>query len=657
MRAFFCFDSHLPITTRILPGWGIHSMTKRTSPRKAPVMVRTSRNRLEPFDSQKIIDSLILETGIDRAHAEKIAATLERDVKRLSVTYLTAPLIREIVNVKLLEAGFESARKRYTRLGMPVYDTTRLLEDGAKNHGSLQHTPEAVHHLMGDVVAREYTYVHLLPPKLVDEHMRGRIHIHDLNYFATRPFAFSHDLRFFLEHGLKVDGTGTYAPAAGPPKKPEVAFLQAARILAASQKNCAGGSSIPHFNTFLAPYVTGLSYKDIVQLAQLFVYELSQIYPAGAKETVFPSLNLDLTIPQCLTATAAVTPHAHSKNTPTYADYSDEADRILAALVDVLAGGDHAGRPFPYPRLEIHTYHPKKDASHPLWEPLARLSAATTNPAYVYHRTRKPPLYSYQSDSYFIPLRRQSETNLDDALLTGGILQVAAVNLPQLALDAQGNEKRFYAGLTKTLAQAKTALLTKKNLMAANIQHQLLPFLGQPVSTYTNYFNEKNQHLVFGFLGLTQAVKVLAGSHLHEDTSARRLGAAIVDALKNTVAGYRRETGFNFMLSASTRNTTALRTASLDGRRFDLAGIADVDPVTGAPSYTPSFQVAAAADIPLKKRLAIEARFQRKITHGGCLCRPRLTPEQRDPEQLADLLAHTAKDTTLKHLGFHHLPT
>ncbi len=617
-------------------------------------MVRTSRNRLEPFDGKKIVDSLVLETGIDRAHAEKIATALARDVARLSVKYLTAPLIREIVNVKLLEAGFESARMRYTRLGMPVYDTTRLLEDGAKNHGSLQHTPEAVHHLMGDVVAREYTYVHLLPPKLVDEHMRGRIHVHDLNYFATRPFAFSHDLRFFLAHGLKVDGTGAYAPAAGPPKKPEVAFLQAARILAASQKNCAGGSSIPHFNTFLAPYIAGLSRKDVVQLAQLFVYELSQIYPAGAKETVFPSLNLDLAIPDCLARAPAVTPEGRGAAKRTYADYADEAERILEALVDVLAAGDHAGRPFPYPRIEVHSYRPKKDARHPLWGPLARLSAATNTPAYVFHRTRRPLLYSYQSDSYFIPERASSGSGLEDALLTGGILQVVAVNLPQLALDAAGSERRFASALGKALAQAKHALLTKKALMRANLTNDLLPFLGQPVTRRTTYFNENNQHLVFGFLGLTQAVKTLAGSHLHEDASARRLGASIVDDLKRTVADYRKETGFNFMLSASTRNTTAARTAALDARSHDLTGIADTDPHTGEPRYTPSFQAACSAALPLKERFAIEARFQRKITHGGCLCRPHLAPEDDDPDTLACLLAHACRDTALRHLSFHH---
>ena len=83
------------------------------------------------------------------------------------------------------------------------------------------------------------------------------------------------DLRWFLKNGLKVDGTGENTAVAGPAKHPEVAILHAAKALAAAQTNFAGGQGLDFFNVWLAPYMQGLSYEKIKQLAQMFIYEMS----------------------------------------------------------------------------------------------------------------------------------------------------------------------------------------------------------------------------------------------------------------------------------------------------------------------------------------------------------------------------------------------
>jgi ribonucleoside-triphosphate reductase len=172
------------------------------------IVVRTSRNEIELFDRKKIVESLIREAGVDRKIAEEIAVDVENGIRMLDLEFISAPLIREIVNVKLLEMGLENERKSYTRLGLPVYDVTSLIERGSNENANLQHNPETIHKLVADCVMKEYALLRILPTELADAHMRGEIHIHDLEYFATRPYCFQHDLRWFLRHGLKVDGTG-----------------------------------------------------------------------------------------------------------------------------------------------------------------------------------------------------------------------------------------------------------------------------------------------------------------------------------------------------------------------------------------------------------------------------------------------------------------
>jgi len=287
--------------------------------------VRTSRNRLEEFDKEKIVDSLVKETKIDESHARTIADEVEKHLSELHLKYLTAPLVREIVNVKLLEHGFHSARNRYTRLGMPVYDVSQLLQSSSKEDANIQPNPEAVHKIMGDTISKEYTYINILPPYLVDAHMSGDIHIHDLGYFLTRPYTFSHDLRFFLKNGIKIDGTGFYTASSGPARRPDVAVVHAAKVLSSSQINCGGGQGLSFFNTFLSPYVKGMTKDDILQLMQIFVYELSQAYVGRGGQTVFSSINIDLETPKFLKNVPAVGPKG--KTDGTYGDYQDEAKK------------------------------------------------------------------------------------------------------------------------------------------------------------------------------------------------------------------------------------------------------------------------------------------------------------------------------------------
>ena len=81
----------------------VHSDIQRSeaTSRLVNVKVRTSKNLLEPFDRQKISDSLVKETGVRQKVADEIAAAIEEEMANMKLKYVTAPLISELVNVKL----------------------------------------------------------------------------------------------------------------------------------------------------------------------------------------------------------------------------------------------------------------------------------------------------------------------------------------------------------------------------------------------------------------------------------------------------------------------------------------------------------------------------------------------------------------------------
>jgi ribonucleoside-triphosphate reductase len=310
--------------------------------------IRTSEKEFESFNKEKIVKALIQEAGADLKTAERIALEVESEVKTLNLSYLTAPMIREIVNTKLIEHGLEEFRHKHTRLGIPVYDIIKLIEKGSKDNANLMHNPESIHKWVADETMKQFALLNVFPKYIADAHMRGDIHLHDLEYAAVRTVCCQHDLRQFFMHGLKVDGTGRHTSVSKPAKHPDVALQHAAKVLSAAQCEMSGGQSIDEFNVWIAPYIKGLPYDEVKQLMQLFIYEMNQIYAARGGQVVFSSINLELEVPEYLKGKPAV---KAGQIVGAYEEYDYEVKLIAKALVDVLMQGDAYGKPFLFPNI------------------------------------------------------------------------------------------------------------------------------------------------------------------------------------------------------------------------------------------------------------------------------------------------------------------
>ena len=92
------------------------------------MVVRTSHLTLEEFDVNKIANSLIKEAKVPAELAQKAAKEAEKRLVKSKTKYLTASLIREVVNGILVEKGYEDYRNKLTRVGMPIHEVTALIE-------------------------------------------------------------------------------------------------------------------------------------------------------------------------------------------------------------------------------------------------------------------------------------------------------------------------------------------------------------------------------------------------------------------------------------------------------------------------------------------------------------------------------------------------
>jgi len=605
--------------------------------------VRTSKIEFEDFNPERIKISLMREAGLPEEDAGKIAMEVADRIYKLELKFLSAPLIRELVCVALLENNYEHARKQYTRLGLPLYDVDNLIHTGDRENANLQHNPETIHKLAADTMFSQYSLLECLPPHLADAHMAGLIHVHDLEYFPTRPFCQEHDLRFFLKNGLIVDGQGVHTAVAGPAKHPEVAILHAAKALAAAQTNWSGGQGYDFFNVWLAPFLTGLPYKKIKQLAQMFIYEMSQMYVARGGQTVFSSIALECGVPKIVEDIPVVLPKGRVSHS-TYGDFFEEANAFFNAIIDVYLEGDHVGKPFNFPKCEVKLRREYLGKFEDEYIKVARLAAKFGTPYFLNLCPDYMPdiVNSQCCRLIFSPDSDELEDFYNGALRMGS-LQVITINLPRLAYEAKGDDDRLFELLDDRMDLAKEALLIKREIIKERMREVSLPFCtmncdGEP------YLNVDKQVLNIGFVGLNEMLKAHVGMELHEGENTWRFGLKVIRHMIERANLYSKETGLRFGCIQTPAESTAHRLALIDLKTYGKNAAVQGDLINGAVYYTNSSHLRPSAGVPLLDRIKIEASFH-PLTRGGAILHVWLGEANSSSDALWNLTYRIATET------------
>lgn len=529
------------------------------------VQVRTSKNTIENFDRKKITASLVRETRLPKELAETIARESEAELRKLKLDFVSAPLIREVVNVKLLEHGFEEARADYTRLGMPVYDATQIIEVGSKENEALQN-PEELHALMAGTIFREYALLKILPLHLADAHMRGEIHIHDLDYFVTRPCSARHDLRLLLKNGFDI-GMVKVSPA----KSAEAAVLQAAKFLEVASANFSREQSFDFFNVYLAPYMQGLEYERIKNIAQIYVHE-SQSILRGSQE-----IFLEYGCPESLRNTIAVLPGGEVKKSVTYSDFEEGARNFARALAEIYLEGDRAGKPFYNPRTFYVLRKENKEGYEEFLLLTHKIAAKFGTP-------------------YFLNLHSYPDSK------EKGSLQIVTINLPRVAYEANGNDTKFYEILDERLNMAREAIMIKRDVIKHRMEQGLLPFLTQK---FEAGFLDDASHSI-GYLGAGETAKAHTGSEIHESEDAFKFGLKVIKYIYETTQKWSHDSGLSWAVTQAQSESAASRLAKADYGKF--SGKAVLRRVGKDLRYEFS-HVRSDADIAMQQKLKLEGAF------------------------------------------------
>lgn len=615
------------------------------------LFVRTSEETLSDWSRDRIVHALRKETLIDEETAEEISKEVEQTIRKSGVRMVTAPLVRELVNAKLIEKGLETARKMHTRLGMPIYDVDSLILHPNKENANVPHGPEATNLTLAERIKKEYALLSVFSQDVADAHMNGDIHLHDLG-FIDRPYCSGQSLEYIKRFGLNLPHSLSMAK---PAKHPEVLLAHLIKFAAALQSNFAGAIGWDAINIFFAPYLEGMDDNDVKQLAQMLIFEFSQQAVARGGQAIFSDINLYWEVPKHFENTPAIGPGG-TYTGKTYGEYEKEAQRFVWKLFEVYKEGDGAGRPFFFPKPIVHITEKffRTEGWQDFLYHICDVASDKGNTYFVFDRGETAKISECCRLSF-----KLEERDLRDAKepwrMRYCALQNVSLNLPRIAYVAKGDDARLFDLLTERFVLAVRAHKEKRGFL------EKLLALGEdgPLSLLTMKQDDipylrfdLASHLI-GMVGLNEMVQIHTGEELHSSSKALKFGLKIISHMNILTEKIKRNEHIKVVLEQTPAESTSYRFARLDLRYFSPQSgrVVKGDIASGEIYYTNSTHLNVHAPMNPIERVTNEGKFH-PLIEAGSISHIWLGEAQPTKEAIADFVIKTFRYTKNDQIAF-----
>jgi len=615
------------------------------------LFVRTSDEEIQKWDKKRIYDALIRETDISDDAASIVAREVEKLILELELDIITAPLIRELTNAKLVEYGLATIRRQHTRLGVPLYDARQIIVSPNKENANVPHGPEATNLTLAERIKKEFALLEVFSHDIGDAHMHGDIHLHDLGYI-DRPYCGGQSIEYVKKFGLNLPNALSIAK---PAKHPEVLIEQIVKFSAALQGNFAGAIGWDAFNLFLAPYLVGVDEKRMKQIAQILVFEFAQQAVARGGQSIFSDINLYWEVPDHFLGVPAIGPKGERTGKP-YEEYLPEAQGFVNALFDIYLEGDALGRPFFFPKPNVHMTDKFFDADghEDFLLKISQVASEKGNTYYVFDRDGSAKISECCRLAF-----KLDERDLEDAKtpwkMRYSAMQNVTINLPRVAFDADQDDDRLFEILTQRIELIAKAHLQKKEFITKLLDmgsRGPLALLSMNLDGEP-YYRLHRASFLLGMLGLNEMVQYHTGQQLHESTDALKFGLKVIAYMKTEAERIGEKYGVKMPLEQTPAESTAYRLARLDMQHYPLKAPTVIrgNRSSGEIYYTNSTYFNVSESINPIDRIKKEGLFHPMI-EAGALSHVWLGESRPSPESLANFVKKTFEKTQNAQIAF-----
>jgi len=510
---------------------------------------------------------------------------------------------------------------------------------------------------------------------VANAHMTGMLHLHNLGY-PIRVYCSAHSLEYLKKFGLSLLNLSTVSV---PAKHISTLTGHLNTFLASMQAFYAGALGISYVNIFYAPYTLGMTYKQLKQEAQYIIFSCSQNAFSRGGQTLFIDFNLHLGVPHYMKNVPAIGPKGkymlrkpdgsiepiqdaeieREKNGDvvqpdnekigrvlTYGDFEEQAQTFARAMLDVWREGDADGKPFPFPKCDLHvddnSFNDPKQLE--LLRHACEIAAENGTPYFVFDRG---------GDATLSQCCRLKTTITDVSLLKHPEsirfcgFQNITINLPQAAYRAKADLDKTISEVYRAMDLAMKAHLQKKAFIEKLMAGPGMPMwqVGMIAADGKPYLDLNGATYIIGLIGLNECVKFLCGKELHESDEAYKLGLKIIAAMNLKAKEFEREHKLRVALEETPAEGCSLRLAKIDLQEYpESKDYVRGNLATGEVYYTNSIHFVPDAAISMTERIEKQGKFN-PLIESGSITHVFLGEQRPDADSVLNLLKKTWERT------------
>ena len=602
--------------------------------------------RIVDYDRQKIAVAIEKANGEVRGREKASKEDIKNIVKyieELDKKRMLVEDIQDIIEEQLMQLEKYELAKRYivyrynralirkqnttdeTILGIIRNENKDLAEENSNKNTMLASTQRD--YIAGEV-SRDLTKRLLLPEKISKANEEGVLHFHDADYFVQPIFnCCLINISDMLDNGTVMNGKLIESP-----KGFQVACTVATQIIAAVASNQYGGQSVDmkHFGKYLRKsynkFKTEITNKykgkiteDVIE--NLVQDRLKAELKAGIQTIQYQINTLMTTNGQ----SPFVTLFLHlEEGDPYIKENAMIIEEILKQRYEGIKNeaGVYITPAFPKLVYVLDEFNCLKGGEYDYLTKLAvKCSSKRMYPDYI---SAKKMRENYEGNvfspmgcrSFLSPWKDENGNYKFEGRFNQGVV---SINLPQVAIVADGDEDKFWKLLDERLELCKEALMcrhyallgTTSDISPIHWQYGAIARLkkGEKID---KYLYGCYSTISLGYIGIYEMTKLMTGLS-HTDPIGKEFAMKVMQYLKDTVARWKKETNIGFALYGTPAESLCYKFARIDKQRFGT-----IPDVTDKGYYTNSYHVDVREKIDAFDKLSFESDFQ-KLSTGGAI--------------------------------------
>lgn len=569
--------------------------------------------------------------------------------------------IQDIIEERLMAYGhYELAKKyiiyRFTRalirkanttdeaiLGLIRNSNKDLMEENSNKNALAASTQRD---LIAGEVSKDLTRRILLPEKIAKAHDEGILHFHDADYFIQPIFnCCLINIGDMLDNGTVMNGKLIESP-----KSFQVACTITTQIIAAVACSQYGGQSVDirHLGKYLRRSKEKFRrhYREIFpditeeRMETLLADRVQEELRAGVQTIQYQINTLMTTNGQSPFVTLFL-----------YLDKDDEyieenAQIIMEILRQRYEGiknekGVYITPAFPKLVYVLDEHNCLKGGKYDYVTELAvKCSSKRLYPDYI---SAKKMRENYEGNvfspmgcrSFLSPWKDENGNYKFEGRFNQGVV---SINLPQIALAAEGDEEKFWKLMDERLQLCFEALMCRHNALKG-VKSDVSPIHWQYGAIARLDKGETIDKLLYGgyssislgYIGLYEVTKLMTGE-TQTSPKGEEFALRVMNRLRAATDKWKEETNIGFALYGTPAESLCYRFARIDKEKYGT-----VKDVTDKGYYTNSYHVDVREHIDAFSKFSFEAQFQ-KISSGGCISYVEIPNMQHNLEAMREVV-------------------